>query len=283
MSKKEKEKLVIEKGVLPGKATLPPGQFGELLIKMKDLDPIYDMMYSAGMDLDFKKRWMLAYSCFYHAGVAAYIAEDPKRFWKRLRKGHDDKWPRGSERRHFRGGTSDFVTNWLPQNFKSPEAAIDFIIGPNKERTFQTVSKRVQSWKYFGSWIAFKMADLVDRVLLIDVDFSDCHLDLYDSPKQGAEMIAAYMGTPDIAMDKLVSKMEKRFSHLKAGPDYKRPIGVQEVETVFCKWKSHCSGHYPPGKDIMEIREGLEGWGDTAHHLELHLPKLKTETKKGKT
>jgi hypothetical protein len=67
--------------------------------------------------------------------------------------------------------------------------------------------------------------------------------------------------------------MEKSFADLHAGPDYKRPIGIQEVETVFCKWKSHCSGHYPPGKDSIEIREGLHNWGDSAQEMIKHLPK----------
>src|SRR5262249_13888900 len=32
------------------------------------------------------------------------------------------------------------------------------------------------------------------------------------------------------------------------------------LETVWCKHLSHVHGHYPVGKDICEIRHGLEPW-----------------------
>ena len=41
---------------------------------------------------------------------------------------------------------------------------------------------------------------------------------------------------------------------------YERPVGLQEVETILCKWKSHMNGHYPLNNDIMEIRHGLKDW-----------------------
>lgn len=43
--------------------------------------------------------------------------------------------------------------------------------------------------------------------------------------------------------------------------------GVQEAETVLCKYKSYRNGHYFVGKDTKEIRYALKGWGATANHL----------------
>jgi hypothetical protein len=34
-------------------------------------------------------------------------------------------------------------------------------------------------------------------------------------------------------------------------------VNVQEIETIFCKYKSYVKGHYHVGKDIHEIREAL--------------------------
>ena len=51
-----------------------------------------------------------------------------------------------------------------------------------------------------------------------------------------------------------------------------RRVNVQEVETIFCKYKSHLKGHYPVGKDSEEIRHALEGWGDTAQELQKYIP-----------
>lgn len=262
-------------------------EFGKALLDSNDLDPIYVMLHDSGLDLTTKKLWCLAYSCYYHAGVASFCAEDPKLFYKRLRLGHDEKWPRGAERRHFRGGTSDYVTSWLAEAYKNPAHAVNFLVGepytylgkkypalsPN-ELTFQDVTARVKSWKYFGPWIAFKWADLIDRVLGFPVDFSNCHLDIYEAPKQGAQLVAEYY-KKDWSVQKVVAKLEQHFKEYKAPPFYDRPVNVQEVETVLCKWKSHLNGHYPPGKDTEEIFEGLNDWGDLAKHLQKFLPKGK--------
>jgi hypothetical protein len=55
------------------------------------------------------------------------------------------------------------------------------------------------------------------------------------------------------AYDRLI----KELGDLRAPPRYERPINIQEVETILCKWKSHLSGHYELGKDIIEVRHGL--------------------------
>jgi hypothetical protein len=47
----------------------------------------------------------------------------------------------------------------------------------------------------------------------------------------------------------------------------RRPCGVQEAETVLCKFKSYRGGHYFVGKDSKEIRHALTGWGITTERL----------------
>lgn len=247
-------------------------QFGKKMLEVNDLDPIYVMLVDSKMPKDQLKRWILAYVCFYHAGVATYCSSATgQKFWERLRKGHDEKWPRGAERRHFRGGTSDYVTSWLPKTYDTPEEAIDFLVGPKKSRKFSEVIARVKTWKYFGPWVAFKIADLIDRVLGVPIDFSDCHLDIYQTPKQGAELVIKLYGK-DADMDGVIDRLERVFKNHKAPPFYDRAVNVQEVETILCKWKSHTNGHYPIGKDTHEIREGLKDWGKAANALIKYLP-----------
>lgn len=144
--KKEKKPFV----PMPGHMSVL--KFGRLLIETNDLDPIYVMLHEANLSRDTLKAWCLAYSCFYHAGVASKCAEDPDKFWENLRKGHDEMWPRGSERRHFRGHTSEHVTTWLGQEYATPVDAVNFLVGPKGERKFTDISTRVRSWKYFGPW-----------------------------------------------------------------------------------------------------------------------------------
>jgi hypothetical protein len=47
---------------------------------------------------------------------------------------------------------------------------------------------------------------------------------------------------------------------------------VAEVETILCKAKSCWHRKYWIGKDIKEVRHGLEGWGETANLLLKHMP-----------
>lgn len=248
-------------------------KFGKIMLETNDLDPIYVMLHASKMPRDQLKRWILAYVCYYNAGVATFCSEvTGAEFWARLRKGHEDKWPRGAERRHFRGGTSDYVTSWLPKTYETPEEAIDFLVGKKSERKFSQVIARVKTWKYFGPWVAFKIADLIDRVLGYPVDFSDCRLDIYDTPKKGAELVIKLYGK-DSDMNGVIDRLEKHFSTFQAPPFYDRPINVQEIETILCKFHSHSHGHYPVGKDTKEIAEGLHGWGKLAKSLIKHLPK----------
>lgn len=244
-------------------------EFGHRMLETGDLDPVYSILKRSGFDRDFLKRWTLAYLCYYHCGVASFVASKTGvDFWARLRQAHEEKWPRGSERRHFRGGTSDYVTKWLPSEYERPEDAINYIIGKKSPpRCFSSVSDRVRSWKYFGPWVAFKVPDLLERVLDIPVDFSDCHLNLYDSPRKASELFAESIQRPGSSVKWVVSHLEDHFKGYLAPPSNDRPVNVQEVETILCKWGSHVKGHYPVGKDTVEIYEALEGWGKKATHL----------------
>jgi hypothetical protein len=50
------------------------------------------------------------------------------------------------------------------------------------------------------------------------------------------------------------------FATTPAPPSGNRMCGLQEIETILCKWKSHINGHYPVGNDVREIRHALVAW-----------------------
>ena len=62
------------------------------------------------------------------------------------------------------------------------------------------------------------------------------------------------------------------FQDLLAPPFYDRPVNIQEVETVLCKFKAHYKHHYPMGNDSYHIRQALVGWGDLAQELSRWVP-----------
>jgi hypothetical protein len=55
--------------------------------------------------------------------------------------------------------------------------------------------------------------------------------------------------------------------NLLAPPFQDRPINIQEVETVLCKYKAHCYGFYPYGNDTVHVAKALDGWGDLAQSM----------------
>jgi hypothetical protein len=69
-----------------------------------------------------------------------------------------------------------------------------------------------------------------------------------------------------------VRLLTEAFAGFSAPPRHDRPVGVQEVETCLCKYKSYVNGHYPIGKDSRELRHALTGWGSKADQLRAFVP-----------
>lgn len=286
--------------------------FGRQLLRTGDLDPVYVALHGANLPPDTLARLCLAYWCFYHLGAAAQLAEikQPSKFWdammhaarnEGLRPDGSKPWPRGAERRHFRGHQAveamAELSNRYPHS-KGPIAVAGMLgVRPFEAAptTYSAVARSVQTHRGFGPWIAFKIADMSERLLGCNTDFSDCHLGIYKDPRQGAAVALLEWSPRDEAREyeglrgldakpweypisdgqlaDTVTHYVKVFKGYKAPPDSNRPVNVQEVETIFCKYKSHLKGHYPPGKDTRELRHGLKGWGDLADELRRHLPR----------
>lgn len=271
--------------------------FGRHLITTGDLDPVYIALTSLpDWSTGQLRRWLVAYWCLYHCGAACYASQHKGNdFWQVLWKAAinneenppptGERWPRGHERRHFRGTAAVKAVTQLRKRYDgSPENMVSAIIGgtrPTKHIPFRDIAERTKDHPLFGPWIAFKVGDMIDRVLAVPVDFDQAHIFMFNDPAKAALMLwRQKMGLAENAMPKdkdhvigeIVKHLEQAFSDLKAPPLGDRAIGLQEVETVLCKWKSHMNGHYPLFNDIDEIREGLEGWGQAALEFEAVMP-----------
>ncbi len=226
-------------------------QFGRALLETQDLDPVYVMLARAELNQAWLRRWLLAYWCFYHAGVATAAAScGIQGVYYNYLRGALKEAPRGSERRHFRGEKARHAIDWLSQF--NPELLVNSMVS---YPTFQEVEAAARSVPMFGPWIAFKVADMAERVLRQPIDFSGCDVvAFYDEPKKGALKVAQMEGWP---LDAVVPNMLKEFKGYRAPPYFDRGLNVQEMETILCKWKSHLNGHYEMGKDTHEIGVAL--------------------------
>jgi hypothetical protein len=256
--------------------------FGAHLLNSGDLDPIYMMLHNVGHDFDDPQmyRWLVAYWCFYHAGVASYLSEFRGwGFWKKMMEAGVNetptplggRWPRASERRHFRGFQAINAIQELEDEYgDSPESMVVYLSQCHGvPLDYQTVARRVKTHRGFGDWISFKVADMLDRVLQVPVSFDQAEVFMFKDPRKSALMqyrLRHNITDPEEPIDEpaaireVVGYLIDHFSGTAAPPLWDRPVGLQEVETILCKWKSHSRGHYPLNNDCEEIRHGLEEW-----------------------
>ena len=186
-------------------------EFGRELILTEDLDPVYVILYRAKLQETQLMRLLLAYWMFYSLGTAARCVED-RCFYDNVDSAARNKDPRGTERRHFRGEACFKSIAWFKKNFPKPEDAVRSL---KKYRSFLEVREAVMQWPLFGPWIAFKVADMLERVLGWPIDFSDCDLlSFYQEPKAGAEILAEKENTtPEAALAKLLKQFSRTQLH----------------------------------------------------------------------
>ena len=255
---------------MPGKHD-PPGnplsvyEFGSRLITTNDLDPVYVIVYNASMPTEQLKRWLVAYWCFYHAGTAGWAAGSctgEEGFWLNMKTAAGSKeYPRSSERRHYRGVQAAASVEYLCS--KGVGGLFAYLGKEGRVCSAEHVLETVKTWKGFGPWIAFKAADMLERLGLYKVRFG-LATTLYSSPRDGAKALwkrerktdpPAHAG--EWAMNKLLTSRE--LAGLKAPPSYDRPLGYQEAETVLCKWHSYTKGSYHLGEDVEAVHKSLTG------------------------
>ena len=268
-------------------------EFGRQLIESGDLDPIYVALSNLDLDSTTLNRWLLAYWCCYDAGVSCYLAdaETPTHYWDRLQRVASNvdeapiggRWRRGSERRHWRGvNAMKSLADLRERYHQCPENMAHYCAGEGPT-TFVDVTRRVQEHVAFGPWIGFKVADMAERVMGVPVSFEEAEVFMFDSPREAALMLwdqttsLVMIHTERTKITTVVQSLRDLYIDLRAPPTGDRSIGVQEIETVLCKWKSHLNGHYPLFNDIREIRHGLQPWaaqGGLARQFLASMPAL---------
>ncbi len=233
--------------------------FGRALVQSGDLDPVYVALHGAGLDERELTAWCVAYWCFYDAGTASALVDAAAAggsFWRAARLGLAAA-PRGRERRHFRGQQARDSVDWMAASFPDPGAVLARLqrSAPSVER----VRREVLTWRGFGPWIAWKVADMTDRVLGVPLEWERARAwrFIFSEPEAGARMAAAAWGDQSMSTEQVMSRVQDGIRDLQAPPALDRPCGPAEVETVLCKWKSHRAGRYAVGSDTIDLRKHL--------------------------
>lgn len=265
--------------------------FGTHLLDSNDLDPVYVALVEMQKDPSFLRsqleRWLVAYWCFYHVGVASYMSElDGREFWETMSTAAKNvepapdggRWPRAKERRHFRGASSELAVALLAKRYgHDPGGMVRYCA---EATSCSEVMKRSSEHRLFGPWIGFKVADMLERVLGESIDFDQSSVFMFKDPVEAALMVwrkksgqlpKAQPREKQRVIDDVVDYLKDYFKNRLAPPRMDRPIDLQEVETILCCWKSHTNGHYPMFNDIDDIREGTPPWAEHCPTAELFL------------
>lgn len=248
--------------------------FANNLFDTKDLDPVYVGLVRLELPPGKLAAWLLSYWCFYHSGVSCKLAKSHNYWDDMIQFAGMQAAPRGTERRHFRGQKAVDAVYYLQRRYQTPLNAIEDLV--SGDQTFQDISQRVQQWPLFGPWIAFKVADMLERCAKVSVDFSNCELDMYSEPTKGALLIGILdvdlLLRPQSGVTEVCRYLQNVHGKRKAPPTYDRFVNIQEIETILCKFKAHWNGHYPLGKDTIEVCHALKGWGPLADKMRNSLP-----------
>jgi hypothetical protein len=251
---------------------LTVGNFAAQLIDTKDLDPVYVGLTNLQLPFPQLSRWLFAYWCFYDVGVASYLSEFQDRdYWKGMLVAagnvapppNGGRWPRGAERRHFRGQKCVDAINHFSRRpvmawFCDLEASV----------TAAQVIDIARGWPQFGPWIGFKIADMLEVVWGHTVIFDE-KTTLYAQPAACLDLLLADMegALPPPSKAWVFDQLIKSVSIFREPASGHRACSMQEAETVLCKYKSYRNGRYWVGKDIKETRHNLHGWGQTAERM----------------
>lgn len=255
-------------------------EFGHQLIDTQDLDPVYCALASVPWSREQMARFLLSYWCFYSTGVSSYLAEMPDEdFWVAMQLAADNqeptpigtRWKRAAERRHARGAAAVRMVLELQSKYESPQSFLDFVFD-GKEQTCSAVMERVRQHYLFGPWIAFKIADMGERVLGMPITFENSEIFMFKDPTEAALMLwRTQLELPEGAKPKDLPAVLRKVVDwviMECGKDRTAPpcrtrkIQLQEAETILCKWKSHKNGHYPFKNDIREIRAEVSQWAE---------------------
>lgn len=254
-------------------------EFGRLTLEARDLDPVYDaldgLMWGREHTLH---RWLLAYWLCYHPGASSWLSEHTtENFLPALMVAARNvepspiggRWPRAPERRHWRGYTAIKSVNDLMNRYGDrPEGLLEYVIEAND---YATAFKRVKEHYGFGDWIAFKVVDMLERVMGAHHLMIPENAAMYESPREAALQVwrlkhgvdsSAVIKHPDAAVSLVVDHLSRTFQDYTApgGGDNPRDVSYQELETILCKWGSHMNGHYPLYHDLITIRHEVKSW-----------------------
>lgn len=223
-------------------------QFGKFLFNCREADPGYyvlDSLLRDGFKRDQLKRFAVAWCSFYNLGLAAQASElQAGKFYDFL-VGVYPTAKRASERRHFRGAAGLAALAQWRKRWPKPEALAEHIMADNMGAIRDNCDGVLQMGPYFH----WKWGDLTEVLTQSPVLFRGWEQKSPNVPQQGAKLIAAEAGKPELTTTSVYRRIASfMHAHSVYSPYARfRVFDVQDAETICCVYKQYRSGGYVPG------------------------------------
>ncbi len=203
-----------------------------------DSDPMYWAVARAYLHPEFGPEWAKLYALamltYYDSKLAFKAAEFTRglEFWEFLENSYATA-PRGSERRHFRGGQGIEALELMKQFSPKPEEFFQ-----QMGDTYQLVHYNCGKYlKQFGPYFQLKVCDFMDRCLDQPIrDWKGLEKNLPSEPQKALELLLPDTCQVEGPVTAFLSLCEE-FDVL-AAPDFRRRVGPAEIETSLCGWKT---------------------------------------------
>lgn len=229
--------------------------FSAALITTGDLDPDYLVLKEHAADTNMTSedlfRWIILKVFVYDTASEMSIMYFNKDF---------DEVVYGAERRKNKRNTVKQMNDVINKF----DASI--LAGGIHYRDFK---KYVTQFPGIGPWAAWKMADLLERVMEININFTVDFREAYEFPLKGLLRVNGYTDD-DMPMLKegqaYARMMDAAIKSLGPVWSYEAPCGrrtlnLQELETCLCKYHSHLGGHYNVGQDTRHLMHRMKAEG----------------------
>lgn len=209
--------------------------FADATVETHDLDPTYDFLYAARMDLGeaWAARFAVHYLMFYDLGGAARCADhtEDKDFWNYITHGYH-LFKRGTERRHSRGKTgAKYVYNMSFMG--SPLEIIEKMWAPDLTKLTKKIETDFVNCG-FGPYFIWKVMDFQDRIFGNPVSLSMGEV-LKFCPNEPRKCAAAVW--PDVRFDDVIENVSKYIARWPAPGEPGGKCWYAEAETVLCMMK----------------------------------------------
>lgn len=245
-------------------------EFAREHIASGDIDPVYPVLKHLIRNdpPEAAHGRVFAYLSYYSLASSESALAAGLHDWWKFSEGREvarsyHRYPTGVERRALRGGYN------MARHLESLADTVE-LYGCSWRRWLRRgviENQPLLSWERMrvvatepwgnGRWASYKTCEVLWKVLDYPLQATDMGNEFSSGPREGLAMVLG--SAPQGNTRDAVRKVDHVAEHLRARLEEElgHALGIEELETILCDWKSVRKGKYYVGHDIDMMLEGL--------------------------